>query len=244
MALLGANRKSLADQLYSEVKDRIRSGKFGPGQRLPTEDKFTKEFQVSRTVVREAMARLSADGLVKARHGAGVFVTETAHYEAFQITHDELGTYDDVARLLELRLAVETEMAGLAAERRTQADIDDLQEKLAAITADPDNPDSAVDADAALHLAIAGAAGNPYFERFLVFLGVRLVPNRSLVMRGHDERQRKALLTKIGSEHETIVAAIAAGDARAARAAARRHLTASIKRHANAAALATHLARQ
>jgi GntR family transcriptional regulator, transcriptional repressor for pyruvate dehydrogenase complex len=161
----------------------------------------------------------------------GVFVTDTARHEAFQITPDELETYEEVDKLLELRLAVETEMAGLAAARRSEDDVAELRRLLAAIGADDLHPDASVEADAALHLAIARASKNEYFERFLTFIGVRLVPKRSLIMRGNDGAKSRGLMKALQREHEAIVEAIAAQQPSVARAAARRHLANSLMRH-------------
>jgi len=231
-----AARTPLVDQVYRELQRRIRSKELTPGKRLPTEKQLTDQFGVSRTVLREAIARLSADGMVKAHHGTGVYVSDTAHYEAFQITRDELSTYEYVSRLLELRMAIEAEMAGMAATRRSEADVIELRRLLAAIGEDPEDPDSAIDADAELHIGIARAAGNEYFERFVGFLGIRLVPKRTLTMRGNDRAQQEVLLATLHGEHVAIVDAIAAGDAPAARAAARTHIVNSIERHDRAAA--------
>jgi DNA-binding FadR family transcriptional regulator len=237
MSVPNVVRQTLTDQVCVEFRRRIRDRELSPGDRLPTEKELTASLQVSRTVVREAVARLSAEGLVKARHGMGVFVTESARHEAFQITAEELATYEEVGKLLELRLAVETEMAGLAAARRSEADVAELRRLLAAIGADNLNPDASVDADAALHLAIARAAQNEYFERFLTFLGARLVPKRSLIMRGKDDARSRSLMNALQKEHEAIVEAIASKHSPAARAAARRHLANSLLRHRQVAAL-------
>ena len=81
-------------------------------------------------------------------------------------------------------------------------------------------------------MAIARAAKSPYFERFIAFLGIRLIPNRSLAIRERDGEQLSQWLLALREEHAAIVDAIAAGDQRAAREAARRHLVNSIDRHA------------
>jgi DNA-binding FadR family transcriptional regulator len=228
--LSSPNRRSLADQLYSDLRERIRSGELPPGERLPTEKGFTEAFGVSRTTVREALARLAADGMVQARQGIGVYVTETANYEAFQISRDELETLEDVTRLLELRLAIETEMAGLAATRRTAGDIKDLRRKLSAINA-ADTSESAARADADFHASIARTAHNVYFERILDFIGTRLVPPRTLVMHERGAKESGAYASLLDAEHRAIVDAIEAGNGNAASTAMRRHLSESLSRH-------------
>src|SRR3954470_14864276 len=87
---------SLTDDLFSKLEARIRSGEWTAGSRLPSQKEIALSENVSRTVVREAVARLSAHGLTVSRQGAGVFVAETADYRAFQITRDELHELSDV----------------------------------------------------------------------------------------------------------------------------------------------------
>ena len=101
------------------LADRIRDGRLAPGDKLPTEAAFMAEFGVSRTVVREAMSKLQASALVETRHGVGTFVVGTGDSAVFRIRADQLATLRDVVAMLELRIGVETEAAGLAAQRRT-----------------------------------------------------------------------------------------------------------------------------
>ena len=223
-------RRSLTADLVEQLKQRMKAGGLVPGDRLPTERVLGIELGVSRTVVREAIARLSAEGWVEARQGSGVFVITPAP-QAFQVTATELEDLRDVMRLLELRLAVETEMAGLAAERRNQRDITELKEKCAAISASINAGGDGINEDSALHAAIAKATRNHYFMRFNDFLGARLVPPRTLAVRRDQETERLKYLDKIQEEHEAIVLAIADGNVEAARAAARSHLENSLQRH-------------
>jgi GntR family transcriptional regulator, transcriptional repressor for pyruvate dehydrogenase complex len=224
-------RKSLTTELVEYVRARIKSGELAPGNRLPTEKVLIGQLGVSRTVIREAVARLTAEGLVQPRQGSGVFITDSAKYQAFQITQQEMVDVGDATKLLELRLAVETETAGLAAERRTKSDIDNLKRKLNAITRLIKNGEDAVEADFELHVAIAQATGNQYFVRFMEFIGVRLVPPRSIIQSSQQESYRTRYLEKIQGEHIELVEAIISGNARGARAAARTHLLGPLKQH-------------
>src|SRR4051794_14913113 len=92
---------SLTDDLFAKLEARIRSGELAPGERLPTQKEIALSENVSRTVVREAVARLGAQGLTVSRQGSGVFVADNAEYRAFQITRDELSELADVIKLLE-----------------------------------------------------------------------------------------------------------------------------------------------
>jgi len=202
-----------------------------PGSRFPSQKDLCETENVSRTVVREAVARLAAQGLTTSRQGSGVFVAETAQYRAFQVTRDELSELADVIKLLEMRLAVETEMAALAAARRTTADIGAIREALARMDEVMGDPETAARADSAFHLAIARATQNDYFVRLVDFLGVRLVPPRNLYLRDESEEAHRAYAAKVRAEHEALVDAIVRMDTVRAREAARHHMQESLSRH-------------
>lgn len=222
---------SLADMLHAKFEEGIFSGAIAAGSKLPSQKDIAEREDVSRTVVREAVARLEAQGLVIARQGSGVYVSDTARYRAFQVTKDELSELSDVIKLLEMRLAIEAEMAGLAAARRTQGDISAMRAALRRMREVSDDPAASAEADSAFHLAIAHAARNDYFVRFLEFLGVRLVPPRSLYLRDESPLAHQAYAAKVGDEHDALLEAIVRMDIEGARAAARHHMQESLLRH-------------
>ena len=150
----------LADDLVQRFEQQIERGEMPPGSRFPTEKTITETFGVSRTVVREAYSRLAARGLLISRRGSGAYVAEGAQYRAFQVTPDEVSEIDDVLRLLEMRMGFEMEMAALAAERRTDADLAEIRKAMATMDSSID-VDESVAADAAFHAAIARATGLP-----------------------------------------------------------------------------------
>lgn len=222
---------SMADALFLKLDGLIRSGKMPPGSRLPTQKDIAEEEKVSRTVVREAMARLEAQGSVVARRGSGVFVSDNVRYQAFQVSRDDMRELADVVRLLEVRLAIETEMASLAAARRTMDDIRDMRQALSDMSTAEDSVGSAA-ADTRLHMAIARATKNQNFVKLVDFLGVRLVPPRSLYLRGQSPEAQQAYSAKVCREHEAIVEAIVRMNSDGAREAARHHMQESLYRHA------------
>lgn len=227
---------SLTDELFAKLEGQIRSGALPAGVRLPSQKEIALSENVSRTVVREAVARLAAQGLTVSRRGAGVFVAETAEYRAFQITRDEVQELSDVIKLLEIRMAVETEMAGLAAARRTTADIGAIQDALEEMVAVGEDPMASAKADAAFHLTIARATQNEYYVRFVEFLGLRLVPSRTLYLGDKPEEAHQAYAAKVFAEHEAIVDAIIRMDSVRAREAARQHMHESLTRHSTLSA--------
>jgi GntR family transcriptional repressor for pyruvate dehydrogenase complex len=232
----GGKTGSLTDELFTKLEALIRSGELSAGSRLPPQKEIALSENVSRTVVREAVARLSAHGLTVSRQGAGVFVAETAEYRAFQITRDELHELADVIKLLEMRLAVETEMAGLAAARRTTADIGAIREALERMVSVGGDPLASAEADSSFHLAIAHATQNEYYVRFVEFLGLRLVPSRSLYLGDKPDEVHRSYAAKVLDEHEAIVDAIVRMDSARAREAARQHMHESLTRHSTLSA--------
>ncbi len=221
---------SLADDLVKQFERRIEAGDMPPGSRFPTEKAITDSFGVSRTVVREAFARLAARGLLESRRGSGAYVAEAARYQAFQVTPEEMGEMDDVIKLLEMRMALETEIADLAATRRTGEDVAEMRKWLELMRTSGDI-DEAVAADMAFHRAIAAATRNDYYLRFMDFLGIRLVPPRRLYLKDRAETEHRAYARDIYRDHEAILIAIEAQEPARARRAARRHMQKSLERH-------------
>jgi GntR family transcriptional regulator, transcriptional repressor for pyruvate dehydrogenase complex len=227
---LVADRK-LSRRLFEQLAEEIRSGRYAPGARLPTEQALTRAARVSRTVVREAVAALRAEGLVVTRQGVGAFVSAEPQRAPFRIEPEKLQTLAEILNVMELRLGVEIESAGLAAERASKAQMRAISAALAAITEASTAGRSAVDEDLAFHQAIAEATGNPEFARFLQFIGGHLIPRRTVS--GLPERMggQRAYLALIQEEHRKIHDAIGSRDPKAAREAMRRHLTRSLERY-------------
>ncbi|MFI4987465.1 MAG: FadR/GntR family transcriptional regulator [Alphaproteobacteria bacterium] len=219
--------RAIADSLAAEIK----RGKLPPGARLPTEQEMVAAMGVSRTVVREAVAALRAEGLVVTRQGAGAFVASDIRRRPFRIAGEGQLSVDDVLAVMELRASVEAEAAGLAAERATAAARRRIVKALAAIDAAIKRGESAVDEDFAFHRAIAAATGNPQFAHFLEYLGRFIIPRQSIRVAAHQGSGQRAYLEMIQREHRAIFAAIEAGEAKAAREAMRRHLANSQARY-------------
>ncbi len=222
---------SLADALFSKLEARILSGEMPPGSRFPSQKEIAEVERVSRTVVREAVARLEAQRFAVSRQGSGVYVPDDVRYRAFQVTREELSELSDVVKLLEMRLAIEAEMAALAAARRTVKDISDMRKALRRMEEMSADPMVSAQADAAFHMTIARATKNDYYVRFMDFLGIRLVPPRSLYLRDHPRQTHDTYVAKVHAEHEAILDSIVRMDATRARAAARRHMQESLSRH-------------
>src|SRR5471032_1048323 len=112
-------RRNLTLQLVENLSARIERRELAPGDKLPTESELMAAYGVSRTVVREAISRLQAAGVVETRHGIGTFVLEAPAPSGFRIDPATVVTLRDVLAILELRISLEVESAGLAALRRS-----------------------------------------------------------------------------------------------------------------------------
>ena len=222
---------SLTDALFAKFEARITSGEMPAGSCFPSQKEIAEAEEVSRTVVREAVARLEAHGFAISRQGSGVYVPDTVRYRAFQVTRDELSELSDVVKLLEMRLAIETEMAALAASRRSMSDISAMRAALRRMAEVGDDAAASAEADSEFHMTIAKATQNPYYLRLIEFLGVRLVPPRNLYLRDKPARAQRAYVAKVHQEHESIIDAIVRRDPTRARKAARRHMQESLNRH-------------
>jgi GntR family transcriptional repressor for pyruvate dehydrogenase complex len=177
------------------------------------------------------MASLRSEGLVTSRQGSGVFVADHAANTTFRIISDELHSLTEVQNVLQLRLAVELEAAGLAAEKRSDDDLARMRDCLDAIDASIAAGDSAIEPDFAFHRAIASATGNPYFERFMHFLGPVLIPRQLMRPRDETPEQRRHYLEQVQMEHRRIYQAIERQNVEAARFTLREHLEAGRERY-------------
>ena len=211
----------LSDRLATRLAERIDSGAFKPGDRLPTEVQFAAAYGVSRTVVREAVHQLKSQGLVRSRQGSGVFVTAPPAHRALAFDPKLLGSMEAVVQMVELRRVIEGEMAALAAKRATRPQLAALRRALAAIDAATDAGQLGVDEDLAFHRAIAEATGNPQFLRLLAVLE-DYARDAMTVVKAY-ESMRDDFMEQVRSEHRAILAAITTGNEAAARRAAIRH---------------------
>ncbi|MDR6712096.1 DNA-binding FadR family transcriptional regulator [Pseudomonas hunanensis] len=213
---------SRAHDLVSTLTQQILLGTFKPGDKLPSENTLVRDHGVSRTVVREALSKLQASGLVEPRHGIGTFVIEREAQSGLRVGAENAASVRD---LLELRIGLEGQAAALAALRRSEQQLlrmrqalDDHQDMAAA-------GDSCIEPDRRFHLLIAEATGNLYFTQMMAQLGSGLIPRNRLTA---DERSgsrlaRHAYLANL--EHEAILNAIRRQDPDAARAALCLHLS-------------------
>lgn len=220
-----------AAAVADDLRARIVSGAVAVGEKLPSEAALIAEHAVSRTVVREALSRLQADGLIRTRRGSGSYALTppTRATTASEEAEDAALARTPAERraLLEYRVAVETEAAALAARRRDPARLRLLSAALAGLAAAGDHPADAVEHDFTFHRELAAAAANPHLLRAVEALGPAMIamPAPRLARGGSDARHRQVV-----AEHRAVLDAVVEQDPQAAAAAMRAHLTASRRR--------------
>ena len=219
-----ARPSQLSESVSQAIEQWIGDGALVPGMRLPTEKTLSAEFGVSRAVVREAISRLKADGLVTTRQGAGAFVAARPGGAAFRLAPSARagGGAEALAHVFELRYIVETAAAAMAARRRTSADLQAMREALDRMDDALARGEDGTLADDDFHVAVAKATGNPAVGRFIRFMGGQFFESRVPTWDARGFAQGWARAAQ--HEHRLMFEAIAAQDAGAARAAARAHL--------------------
>jgi len=210
-----------ASAARARIRALIQAGEVDPDGKLPTERELSDRFGISRRAVRRALDALEAEGLVWRRQGKGTFAGEPPNPNG-QLAA-KLAPEADPVSVMEARLALEPELAALAARRATAEDVARMKE-LADRTAVAKDADAAELWDGSLHRLIARIAGNPILlAAFALLNEVRSEP------RWQQERHLARSPERVAdydAQHQRIIAAIDARDEEAARAAMRDHLTA------------------
>jgi len=223
-------KPKLSERIISGLRGRILNGEIAPGQKLPTEGQLTETYGVSRTVIREAITSLAADGLVESRQGAGVFVLDRPAH-SFSTLKRENNKVSQAINVLEVRMGIEIESAGLAAIRRNAGQEALIQESFFEFDRMLNLGQPTGKADFAFHLEIAAATNNPFYMEILQALGDRTIPCDVTSPWYSPEVLTMEYLTGLQREHLRILKAISAGDPKAAREAMRAHLSAAQERY-------------
>lgn len=215
--------RNLSEQVSQRIGERILGGEYAPKQFLPDENTLSSEFEVSRTVVREAVKMLVAKGMLEVRPRTGTRVLETSKWQL--LDRDVLHWHQSVAvdgkrlaQLMELRQSVEPDAARFAAARRTKDDISSIREALRRMEATYGDNSEYVVADARFHSAVLRAAHNQYLDALesAIFAGLLL----SIRVTNPDATQN----AKSVPLHTVVAEAIFSGDEQGAYEAMRVHL--------------------
>ncbi len=227
---LGRQGKGLAHEVVESIKGQLQGGLIKPGDKLPSESEFMQTFGVSRGVVREALSRLGAAGLVQTHHGIGTFALDSPKAGRGRIEVPPAEGFAEMLELLELRTSVESDAAALAAIRRGDEHLREMRHALDDFMRHVTEVGETVPPDFRFHFAIAQATGNRYFTDLMGQLGTAVIPRTRVSSSWLEVEQRAPHLLKVNQEHQDIHAAIERQDPEAARAAMRIHLVNSRER--------------
>ncbi|MFJ8886526.1 FadR/GntR family transcriptional regulator [Streptomyces sp. NPDC102402] len=224
MALTSTRRSALADQVIAQLRNQITSGEWPVGSRIPTEPELVGQLGVARNTVREAVRALAHNGLLDIRQGSGTYVVATS--ELAGVMHRRFADADP-RHVAELRSTLESSAARLAALRRTDRDLrqlDTLMARRKAVWASGD-AEAFVAADATLHLAVVAASHNDVLTELYADLNDLL-----------RDYLRDDVGPELGPEglmdHSRLVEAIRAGDAETAAAEAADHALSCLRERA------------
>ncbi|TWV39569.1 FadR family transcriptional regulator [Streptomyces misionensis] len=208
MPLSHPRRSVLSEQVIAELRNQIATGEWPVGSRIPTEPELVEQLGVARNTVREAVRALAHNGLLDIRQGSGTYVVATS--ELAGVMHRRFAG-SDPRHIAELRSTLESAAAKLAAERRTEKDLRQLDALLVRRDEawESGEAEAFVTADATFHLAVVAASHNEVMTAMYADLG---------------ELLRAALRADVGAEltpeahmdHTRLVDAIRAGDAEVA----------------------------
>ncbi len=217
---------TLSDQVTEVLRHNVVNGVWQVGVMLPSESALADDLDVSRTVIREAVSRLKAEGLLASRQGRGAFVASDRPRMGFAIAEQDVESLRKLSQILELRMGLEIEAAAIAATRGTDAARADIES--AADAFDRASGGGAagvaegVRTDLRFHRAICDATGNDYYLGLFNYLGASL---REAILAGRLQAIRRGSDSRdAGQEHHGIAAAIARRDPMLARERMRTHL--------------------
>lgn len=211
----------LPDLIASDILSRTASGDLAPGDRLPPEQELAENFGVSRNVVREAIARLRSDGVVETKPGRGAIILPPDARSTFRVDMSLLSQDDRLESLFELRALLEIDAAGIAAMRRSDADLKSMKTALSEMVGQQDFDEKRLEADAQFHRALGSATQNDYLASIIDYISSRLKET----IRATDQIYKKDDLLEVTvTEHQAILDAIAEQNCDAARAAMAAHI--------------------
>jgi GntR family transcriptional repressor for pyruvate dehydrogenase complex len=207
-------------RLYEQVLDRLRAyaveHRLSAGDRLPPERELAQRLGVSRASVKQAVVVLEVQGLVETRHGGGTYLTgDSLDAEPVDRLVERRRRLPDV---LEAREALETKLAELAAERRTEEDLQAMRTALADMESDILTGGHGVEGDRRFHAAVTAAGHSTLLAEFMHNISEAVAESRNESLR-QPGRPTRSL-----DQHMRILEAVQAGDPEAAAAAMRRHV--------------------
>lgn len=216
--------RKIYEVIAEQLKERIVSGALKPGEKLPSTKELSEAFQVGRSTVREALSALKAMGLVESHQGEGSYVKKFESQDVgLPKFHTLLMSRETLIELIEARKALEVSNAALAAEKRTQADLERFEAVLRRMEEHLGSEEEGERTDVEFHVALAEATHNSIMVRMIDSISSQMQTaireTRRLQLYAKEEVARQ-----LWQEHAAVYEAIKKQDAAAAQEAMRKHL--------------------
>jgi len=216
--------KKVYMKIVEQIQDLMKGGKLRPGDKLPPEHILAEKFGTSRPSVREALSALEILGVTESRGGKGNFIRDNlSSSPLYEQKFRELEEEESPFELLEARKAVETEIAGLTAEKATSEDIREIEKALDRMKNVLNDTPRAMEFDREFHIALAKAAHNSVLFQMMNYLADGLkeslwvkIKEKSWALPGHPQKYLE--------EHTKLLGAIKKGDKKVARRIMYSHL--------------------
>jgi DNA-binding FadR family transcriptional regulator len=226
MPLQAVESSRLYRQIAEQLRGLIALGEFAAGTRLPAERDLARQLGVSRPSVREALIALEVEGWVEVRTGSGIYVQETRRRNGAHPTHADAEW--GPLQLLHARQLVEGEVAALAARNARKPQLATMADALAAMREEAAAGQAPREGDEAFHTAIAQACGNEVLGDTVRGYWQARGP---MSARLGDHFESPASWNAALAEHQQVLDAIRAHDARGARSAMQQHLKKAYSRY-------------
>lgn len=195
----------LSDQVYELILSKIVDGEFAANSKLPTEIELSKQLNVSRPVLRQALARLRQDEVISSRQGSGSYVMRRPAPQMLDFA--PVGSIADIQRCFEFRAAIEGAAAALAADRRSEAHLARIESALQSLATAIETGELGVEADESFHAAIAEATENQFFVSARTSMLTQIQFGMNLT-RNLSRSQTMERMIRVQKEHEKITKAI------------------------------------
>ena len=224
LTILPIEREGASEKVVHRILALVKVGELKPGDRLPAERELAEMFQVSRPTIREAVRALAVLGVVKTRHGGGIFMSAMEASDllgplSFFLSLQEM----EVDRLYQARAVIEGEIAALAADGCVSDDIAVLEKLIADQVSSTHSPAEYRVHDTAFHNKLAEMAGNPFLARAASSMNVLGMEFRKIAS------ESEAVIGGSIEDHRRIVAALIKREREAARSAMQDHMRAVLR---------------
>lgn len=217
--------KKIYEEVAEAIFDMIKTGALKPGDKLDSVQQLAEKFQVGRAAIREALTALKAMGLIELKHGEGTYVREfDPTVLTFPLSVAVLMNKEDIWHLLEVRKLLEAGAASLAAHKRTEQDLNAMEQALHEMQEGIGNDELGEKADLAFHMAVAVASHNPILVSLMNSVSEMLIETMRETRRIW-LFSKQTTTEKLLQEHTNIFEAIQEKNAEAARERMLQHLT-------------------